>query len=72
VIGSGSTSAGGSLGVVLTGSAVFSSATSYQCNATYATSGAGTKALTVLHTDGANFTIKGDNSVAVQFVCVGN
>jgi hypothetical protein len=74
VTGSGTTNAqNGNLGVALQGSAVFTSSTSYVCNATYATSQAVTSAdLTVSNQNGSNFTVKGANGAAVQFICVGN
>jgi len=55
------------------GSAVFTSVTSYVCTASYASSQAVTTAdLTVINQNGSSFTVKGANSTAVQFICVGN
>jgi hypothetical protein len=72
VTGSGTTNGSGNLGVTLAGSAAFTSATSYVCTASYAKSQAGSSAPTVTMTNGTSFTVKGDSSSALQYVCVGN
>jgi hypothetical protein len=72
VTGSG-TANNGNLGVSLTGAAAFTSATSYVCTASYATSQAQTGAdLTVAIQNGTSFTVKGVANAAVQYVCVGS
>jgi len=58
--------------VTLTGSSAFSSAGSYQCVASYASSQPQGLAPTVTLTNGTSFTVKGAPSVSVQFICVGN
>jgi hypothetical protein len=71
VIGSGTTNPGGNLAVTLTGSAAFSSATSYQCTMSYQTA-TGTKSPAFNSPTATSFTIKADASVGVDFVCIGN
>jgi hypothetical protein len=72
VIGSGTLPSNGNLTVTLSGSAMFTSSTSYQCTATYGTGGTGTAALTITSPSSTGFTIKGDNNAAVKWICIGN
>jgi hypothetical protein len=72
VLGSGTTAASGNLTVTLTGSAAFTSGTSYQCTVSYKTGGAGTLSPTITSPTGTGFTLKADASKAVGFMCVGN
>jgi hypothetical protein len=72
VIGSGTTSVTGSLAVTLSGSAAFSSGTSYQCTVVYDASAAGTLSPAISGPAATGFTIKADPSASVGFVCVGN
>jgi hypothetical protein len=72
VIGSGTTATSGNLSVALTGSAQFTSGTSYSCTGSYQTGQPGTKAITFTSQASTGFTLKGDASSAVQFICVGN
>jgi hypothetical protein len=58
--------------VTLTGSAAFSSGTSYQCTVSYQASAAGTLAPTITSPTATGFTLKADASKAVGFICVGN
>jgi hypothetical protein len=62
----------GILAVTLTGSAAFSSASSYAWTAGYVTGQPGTTALTITSQLANSFTIKGDNNAGVQFICVGS
>jgi hypothetical protein len=62
----------GILTVTLTGSATFSSASSYACTAGYVTGQLGTTALTITSQLANSFTIKGDKNAGVQFICVGS
>jgi hypothetical protein len=70
VIGSGTTNASGNLSVTLSGSAAFTG-TSYQCTAMYSASAAGTAALAISGKTSTSFTIKGDASKGVDFICIG-
>lgn len=63
------TLAAGTVTVTLTGSAVFTSATSYTCTADDDTSIAATK---VLQNSGSSITIQGTGTDVVRFICVGN
>jgi hypothetical protein len=72
VIGSGTTSPGGSLTVTFTGSAAYSSATSYQCTASYDGSATGTASPAITSPTTTGFTLKADANANVKFVCVGN
>jgi FtsH-binding integral membrane protein len=72
VFGTGATNPGGVLTVTLTGSAAFTSGSSYQCTGTYQANAAGTAPLAINTTSATGFTMKGDSSKTVSFICVGN
>jgi hypothetical protein len=66
------TISGTSVGVTLTGSAVFANATSYVCTANDQTT---TKTIVVEQSSGTAFTLTtggGGNGDTVGFICVGN
>ena len=58
--------------MTLSGSATFSSGTSYQCTAMYEASSAGTTAPAISGKTATSFTIKGDGSKTIAFICIGN
>lgn len=60
---------GGTLAVTLTGSAVFTSSTSYVCNPDDST---GINGIEVTYTDGSHFTLTGTGTDSVRYTCVGN
>jgi hypothetical protein len=68
VNGSGSLS-GGTLVVTLTGSAVFSSSSSYVCSPDDST---GINGIEVTYTSGSSFTLTGTGTDSVRYTCVGN
>jgi hypothetical protein len=72
VFGSGTTNPGGNLNVTLTGSAAFTSGSSYQCTATYVSNTTGTAPVAINAPSATGFTIKGDSSKTIGFICVGN
>jgi hypothetical protein len=72
VIGSGTTNAGGNLTVTFAGSAVFTSASSYQCAATTVANAASTTAPAISSPTTTGFTLKGANSTTYSYICVGN
>jgi hypothetical protein len=71
VTGSGTTNGSGNLTVTFTGSAIFSSGTSYQCTATAQASQPANTAPTITSPTSTGFTLKGANSTPYAFVCVG-
>jgi hypothetical protein len=72
VIGSATTNGSGNATVTFTGSALFTSATSYRCSLTPEGSGAITQVAVVNGPLTNGFTIKGANSTTYDFICVGN
>ena len=72
VFGSGTTNGPGNLTVTLTGSAAFTSGTSYVCTASYQSNAGGTLSPVISSPTATGFTIKGDASKTVVFICVGN
>lgn len=64
------TLSGGTLVVTLTGSAAFTSSSTYSCAANDDTSGV--TAITVVYTSGTSVTFNGTTSDAFRYVCVGN
>jgi len=70
VSGSATTNNGGNVTVTFTGSAIFTSGTSYQCTAT--AQGNTATAAAISSPTGTGFTLKGASSTAYGFVCVGN
>jgi hypothetical protein len=72
VIGSGTTNASGNLLVALSGSAQFTSGTSYACTGSYQTGQTGVAAITFTSQASTSFTLKADANKAVQFICIGN
>ena len=72
MIGSGTTNASGNVAVTLSGSATFTSGTTYQCSASYIASSPGSAAIATASKSSTGFTLKGDASKEVQFICVGN
>jgi len=72
VVGSGATNPGGNLNVSLTGSAAFTSGTSYWCIATYQGNSTGTASPSIHAATATGFTIKADGSKTLSFICVGN
>jgi hypothetical protein len=61
-----------SFGINLSGSAAFTSASSYYCAVTYATAQP-SNAYAVTYNTGARFTVNSaDSGFAVRFVCAGN
>jgi FtsH-binding integral membrane protein len=72
VFGTGSTNPGGVLNVTFTGSAAFTSGTSYQCTASYQANAVGTDPVAIGAASATGFTVKGDASKSISFICVGN
>jgi hypothetical protein len=72
VTGSGTTNGSGNLTVTFTGSAIFTSGTSYQCTTTAQASQTSNVAPTITSPTSTGFTLKGANSTPYGFVCVGN
>jgi FtsH-binding integral membrane protein len=71
-VGSGATNPGGVLNITFTGSAAFTSSTSFWCVATYQSNAAGTASPAVAASSGTAVTIKADSSKTLNFICVGN
>lgn len=71
MIGQATADNGGNASVTLSGSAAFTSGTSYQCTAAY-TASAGTAAPSITTKTATGFAIKTDKAATVQFICVGN
>jgi hypothetical protein len=72
VIGSGTTNGSGNLSVTFSGSAAFTSGTSYECTATAQASQPPTTGTTIATATSTGFTLKGANNTAYSFVCVGS
>jgi hypothetical protein len=72
VIGTVVTNAAGNGSVTFTGSAVFSSATSYQCSVTALASASSATAAAISTPVSNGFTVKGANSTTYGYICVGN
>jgi hypothetical protein len=72
VTGSGTTNNGGNLTVTFTGSAAFTSGTSYQCTATLLSNQTGNQSPGISSMTSTGFALKGANNTAYSFVCVGN
>jgi hypothetical protein len=72
VIGSGTTNGSGNLTVTLSGSATFTSGTSYQCSATAVSNASSTTAPAIATPTSTGFTLKGAASTTYGFICIGN
>jgi hypothetical protein len=71
VTGSGNTNNQGNLTVTFTGSAVFTSGTSYQCTATAQSNASSNTAPAISSPTATGFTLKGLANTTYGFVCVG-
>jgi hypothetical protein len=72
VIGTVVLPSNGNGSVTLVAPAAFTSATSYECTAAYTGGQTGTLVPTITSKTATGFTIKGDNSATLQFICTGN
>jgi len=72
VTGSATTNNGGNATVTFTGSAAFTNGTSYQCTVTAQANATSNTAPAINTPTSTGFALKGANSTAYGFVCVGN